>query len=308
MLRSLTYLTFVSIILFRCSSKPNDQEAVAEPIENDTAVSNLTEPAQGPYLSTAESYRDELDKLPVNSKAILTGLELFETSFPKENKDANDKALYYYLLFQGKIIAKLDEELAGRRDANDVNSLAYGDSTVKSKTARSYVQEMDKNGLKFGSTEGFPFVKPKLEIVKKYFYPALNASTQSFFDQYTIQSDQELSSDAGIIIPIQELAERVLFWDEFVSRYPSHTFSEHATREFKINRYYLMAGMENTPAYDYETKKLDREFANAFEFIITKHPASSSADVLKNLMTILVKNDTTKTEEAEEFISKYSPY
>ncbi len=304
MLRFLVLIA-ASFCILGCSPK-SETSAVIEEVVTDTV--SVVEVFEEVTITTPEAYRDRLAELPTTPQSIITGLELFAKTFDKSNSTMNDKALFYYIEFQSKVMAQLDKDVAGHPDIESINNIAYGDSSVTSKGAWEYMRTMDENGLKFGVSEGYVFVKRKPEVIEQYFYSNLTDGTKEFFKQFAKESDQELASDAGIIIPIRDVADRIVFWDLFLSRYPDHVFSNYAYNELKSDRYYLMSGMENTPAYDYETKKVNPEFASSFEYITGTYPNTKSGNIFKGLLAVLVKNDSIRTEEVDNYIGKYSPW
>ncbi len=66
---------------------------------------------------------------------------------------------------------------------------------------------------------------------------------------------------------------------------------------------YLM-GMDDTPAFDRQTNRLNKWFYQSYQFSIAKYPGTKFAGLLKDYFNLLTENDFQKTKPVLDFTAK----
>jgi hypothetical protein len=253
-------------------------------------------------------YQDSLNNLPLIMSASLHGQEVFQRYFDKSDHDQNDRAFKIYLEFQATLMDSLNSELIGRPDFEKINSLIWADSKEHSKEGISYKKELTQNGLDFRSTEGMIYIGRLTEPIRISFYEHLSPSTQEFFDQFEIEENHIYAEDGGLTITPIELADRLAFWDSFIIKYPNNIFNEFAQNNNKYYLYFLLDGMDNTPAFGFETKTIAPDFFKSYIYLIKSHPSLASSKIVSEYIELLKKNNNARSEAVASFINKYSIY
>jgi hypothetical protein len=260
-------------------------------------------------IVTAEDYSKHLDSLGSSVKSSLDGLELFQKSFVKENPEENDKALRAYIEFQNKLIGSVEQELFDNGDLYEkLNTLFGEDSSLRDKDAVAYETELNRSGLQLSYAEGSVFLDSNPERFLEYFGPYLTESTKEFLEHYAIEQKETYSEDAGLIIPVQELSNRLIFWDTFLSKYPDHLFVDHAEDYYKTFLRTLLTGLDNTMAYDNTTLEWSKEFLEVYKSVIVNHPTTKSAQVLSRYLELLATSDFKYNDKVQEFIDETASF
>jgi hypothetical protein len=140
-----------------------------------------------------------------------------------------------------------------------------------------------------------------------FFYNHLSPATQEFYDQFEAETNQDLSEDGGLLITPVELAQRLAFWQEFLSRYPNNLFAQFARNKVAYYQYYLLAGMDNTPAFDFETNKMQPEFIEGYAYLNQHHPDLACTKVFNEYLTLLKTTNYKRTEAVSHFIEQHRP-
>jgi hypothetical protein len=65
-----------------------------------------------------------------------------------------------------------------------------------------------------------------------------------------------------------------------------------------------ITGLDNTPIYDWSTKKLSNEVKDSYEKIIAENQDSLTAEILKEYLNHLRENDWKITEKNYSFANK----
>jgi hypothetical protein len=261
----------------------------------------------GTHSLMPDVYRSELMGLPVAVESSVKGLLIFINSMDKKDSSNNDLAFKIYLEFQAKLIDSLNNRLNHSPDFETINSLIWADTTLHEKVAKNYEKILNSNGLVLRSTEGMIFIDRDMTPIKSHFYKYLSPSTQRFFLQFANETDIAYSEDGGIVISLKELADRLWFWDAFLHDYPQHVFTDVARNNVEVYLYFLMAGMDNTPAYQ-DDGKLSNEVLEACQYFINKYPTLSSSTVVREYLKLLAENDYKRNDKIDAFVSLYSTY
>jgi hypothetical protein len=299
-----TIFVFVLLLVLVQCKRPEAE--VVSVTEDTTEVSQATSDEIVEW--SLQQYEGELASLPMESESAMTGLNYFNDHVIKDDSVDNDKALKMYLDFQAKLIEGLNNRLMESSDYDEINSLVYDDPAQHTATAFSFEKQITESGLAIAFEEGSVFIDTDPAVIKDHFYNVVTVGTKTYLDQFEIEKNETSSGDAGIIISITEFADRLGKWDTFTQRYPSNVFVEEATKLMKYYRYFLLVGMENTPAFDYESTRVSQEFLSAYEYFLTRYPSTASAPVIKNYLDLLEQAEYQKTQQVAEFVNQYNPY
>lgn len=98
----------------------------------------------------------------------------------------------------------------------------------------------------------------EFEFAQKYqnyldiFVPHLSKDQIIFTKQLVKENDKIFWCDASIAIPLRELIERTLFWQDFPKEYPNSQLTKSAESNYQDYAYYLFFGAENTQWLEYD--------------------------------------------------------
>lgn len=188
-----------------------------------------------------------------------------------------------------EVKAYLDELMedadADTSDKLIIEYLNYMDGIVAGSTA--YPKEvLESAGFKIISIEG-----NDQPIIDYHFIDAytgqLSQEMQDFTEFMVLNSDKPWAMDAGIIIPLTDLADRIALGEQFLVKYPDSAVKEQIQT---LYRYYLqsfLGGLDNTPLVLYNEKTIDPEFIAAFDYFLDTYPELETAETVETLRTEL---------------------
>jgi hypothetical protein len=287
------YFLLLFIIGLSCTPKPAENK----PEDERSAAKQIT----------AKAYADSLQRLPFTPSSSLHALEIFRDQVDKQYPSENDKAFQQYLNYQVKLIDSLYNQLVKRPDYEAIESLIWADQSQHQPEGLQYEKELNQNGLILKSTEGAIYIDRSTQPLRTFFYNHLSPATQEFYDQFEAETNQDLSEDGGLLITPVELAQRLAFWQEFLSRYPNNLFAQFARNKVAYYQYYLLAGMDNTPAFDFETNKMQPEFIEGYAYLNQHHPDLACTKVFNEYLTLLKTTNYKRTEAVSHFIEQHRP-
>ena len=115
---------------------------------------------------------------------------------------------------------------------------------------------------------------------------------EKYLVQVNKENEEGFIDDAGLLITPLHLSKRVLWWENFLREHPQFVFTEEIKQKQKGNLTFLLEGIDNTPLFDYQSKRLSENYKEAFEHVLKNHPQSSTAEVIKPYFEALQKKDT----------------
>lgn len=253
-------------------------------------------------------YRDSLHALPFDFETNRRGLEIFTRNFDKIDSTLCDIALKDFLEFQKKLLDELNQRLYNNPNFDTINTLIWADTSLHAPAALKLQQQLKQQGLIFRSTEGTIYLDADTEPIRTAFYTYLSESTQVFFDQYEMEANQGFAEDGGMLISTAELADRLGFWEEYLMKYPNPVFKDFALENIKYYRYYLMVGMDNTPAFDFESHKLLTEFEKALHYYQDRFGRTQSAPIFQRYLELIAQNANKSGVAVDKFTDQYRPW
>ena len=118
-----------------------------------------------------------------------------------------------------------------------------------------------------------------------------------------VESDQTSMTDGGLIITWEEVIQRALAQEAFLTAYPESAKAEDVAALFDRYRNALLNGLPNTPIFDYENDILQAEVRSAFENALKGDRESELLSMLARFMEVLEDGNFQLTKEVKAFLA-----
>lgn len=228
----------------------------ADAQEAATIVSYLNENLMQADVSTAD--------------AMVRGLNAFYDKDLQRTQEA---------FFQGNV----QEVLASAEwPITAVNASSITDEKVKQLVATKLA-----GGYKMVSVEGmiYPIVDYELQ---KTFMKKLSDDLNVYIAIQAEESKQPTARDAALVISWDELADRALATENYLTKYPD-TPERASVMQLYTNSYLTMyiLGLNNTPVFDFDSFKLLDEVKESYEKTVREHPDSVTGKLISSYLEIL---------------------
>ena len=175
-------------------------------------------------------------------------------------------------------------------------------------------RKMSAVGLEYWDVgECTAIVRPKADYYLKLFGPAVSPDTRRFLEIEARQDKELATNDASLSISWQELAERVLEWEDFLQRHPGSRLSRKAFDEYLFYQNMLLFGLDNTPTYSDDGTRLlsaaddgtngengtyGRDYQAARQKIVKQRPDGDTAK-------LVVLTQTLNYDQAKKAVNEY---
>jgi hypothetical protein len=300
-MKSVLYtLLICSFAAWSCqeATESNDDKAEKEPNnphkENVTLDVNpdtlpVTDLPGAPPADLLGKFADQLDVIPKDIDGIAAAVDFYNKNL-KGNYNC-DEAFSQINAYAAMISQSLDPD-----SYVDKNNWEVSEETTAM---------LKGKGILVKYSEGTVYLTQDLDYVNAAFSNCLTAPMQKYVDQSAKEDREGFSEDAGLSIPLKDLGDRLLFWENFLHENPDFALKDGAQSQYKYYLFWFLNGMDNTPAFDYSTKKLDPEFKAAFEYLKDEHGETATGKIAAKYYELLAETDFATNERADMFLTTY---
>ncbi|MBX2889680.1 MAG: hypothetical protein KF734_02015 [Saprospiraceae bacterium] len=167
-------------------------------------------------------------------------------------------------------------------------------------------KSLAENGFGLEQGEGMIFPTTDWNKLRAFFGPKTTPTMKAFLDQQTHEINHRAWDDGGIIISLEELANRSAFWEKFNRENPYFLLNEQTKQSEQWTRLVLVNGADNTPTYDYETQAIDERYKQVWAYIQQKYPGTELAKRAKEIADLCAAEGWKRTKKVEDWQMKYA--
>ncbi len=213
-----------------------------------------------------------------NAGKMILGLEEVQNAYMDE---------YMNALFEDDIPNKLHEIFGVEFDKEKVDS-------IEDQELKELLTEILEGGYQIVSLEGDFYPMMNYSPLEKY-TQYLSDDMKDYIEIMATEYDALSFKDAHLAISWDELAERTINTEKYLSKYEDSPKREDIGKMY-IN--YIRAYIH--PIADYTTEKISDETINAYKKVVDEYEETVTAEVTKEYLEILEKNDYKPNEETQE--------
>ncbi len=263
---------------------------------------------------TAEDYTKFLATLDDKDiKSLSKAIDYFNEKLKGIDIKIIDQCYVKFQEFYEKVTSKVDEEFIAKKEEEQI--VIYetmfpneGNSGAKPTQAqKDYVELLKTNGLKVCTVEGTFYICKNEKTVFDKIKDIVSPVMKEYLDQKQKESEEGYAGDAGLYISPKQIAERIIFWENFIKKNADFVYIKEQKDSVTYMTLDLLSGMDNTPVFDYETNKLTDSFKEGYKFVIEKHPDTDLGKIIKEYYAILEKDGFKDSKTRLAFISKLTP-
>lgn len=172
--------------------------------------------------------------------------------------------------------------------------------SIRDEKLRAILDEAISNGYKVETAEGFFFPVIDYNFYDQY-HQLVTLDFSAYLEIMAVESDLTPVKDAALMISWEEILNRALRQEEFIKEYGASTQVEAMKELLKRYVTFALFGCNNTPLFNYETKKIVSEAKRAYLAHPWDEEKGSFSSLMKEYLKVLRDNDYRLTEEVDEF-------
>jgi len=163
-----------------------------------------------------------------------------------------------------------------------------------------------ENGFMIEQGEGMVFPIVDWNKLQAFFAPKATPGMKAYIEQEAADRNKPAWGDGGIIISLEDLADRGAWWERFNRDYPYFPLRSQTAESERWPRLVLVSGSDNTPIYDYESQQITEESKRAWAYVQQKYPGTKLAAAVKEIADLCAAEGWKHTKKVEEFRMKFA--
>ena len=172
---------------------------------------------------------------------------------------------------------------------------------IKEESIKTLVQSFLADGFKLSSSEGMFYIEIDYPQIMTKYGPYASNQMSGYLQIMARETAKHFAEDAALIISPDELRDRIVAIENFSQKNPRFQRLAEVKKLDKMYRPAYLIGLNNTPAFNYQTNRLTEPFLKSFQSTVTKYPNSDFSRLIQDYLKVLQKNGYRKTQEVLEF-------
>jgi hypothetical protein len=159
----------------------------------------------------------------------------------------------------------------------------YNEDEADKKAIKLLGEKLSKHQLQYWEIgEGYVEIEPLNDFYYKIFK---NYVTDDYKDYLYLKSEENkslYSADAGLVISFKDLGDRIISWENFMTKYPNSKLITSVKEEYKNYQMDYLVGQDNTPTAERSSdeKYIYPENIQEFNRFLKKYPKSPTVPLI----------------------------
>ena len=250
---------------------------------------------------------DEFNKLIQDENLSLKEIAVFmKENIANTSKEEASEMILGFEQLQTERTAAQEEKYYDQDVQKKLNTLGSQGvnvnepDSIKDESIRNLVTESRENGFKIETAEGSYF-----PIIDYSFYEQFSTYATPDIKEYinimTVESENVFAKDAALVISWEEVVNRSISMERYLDEYPDSKKAEDIKGLYDNYVVITLYGLNNTPLFDYESRKMDNKAKAAYRSAFLQSSNSQYYKMLVNFMTIAKESNYILTDEVESF-------
>ncbi|WP_369014367.1 hypothetical protein [Flavobacterium anhuiense] len=264
------FFTVITCVILLSSCKQTDNKSVQnkETTKKDsTKVESSTQ--------TAQSNSDLLEQFSKNKNEIVLKLKTLP------NKEAGNGLYEKYIEENNTLLGQIAEKESGILDK------FYNEDEADKKAVKLLGEKLNKHQLEFWEIgEGYVEIEPVHDFYYRIFKDYVTSDYKEYLHLKSEENKTLYSADAGLVISFKDLGDRVISWENFMTKYPDSKLISSVKEEYKNYQMDYLVGQDNTPTAEKATdeKYIYPENIQEFNRFMKKYPKSPTVPLINLFM------------------------
>ena len=275
------------------------------------------------FQDTLQIFQEYIHSLDPNDIASLDkSVQRYQKIFEKSTEFTRDTAFIVFWRYYVTVADSLGAKFVQDEKYNSFYNIKNFDES-SSKNWKLEKDLMNKNkrlnesdfkilkkvnhyGYKFDIIEGVTLVSiadPK--FVLKNFTGLISSEMKQYITKVIEEIDTAGGSDTVLSISLDELVDRLLWWENFVKRNQDFFLIDDCISTYDGYLFTLMLGTDKTPTFNPENLKIKEKFKRIYEKMMKQHKGTQAAEIISKYYNILAKNNFIINAEAMNFAYRF---
>jgi hypothetical protein len=290
-----TRLIAVLLLVSACTCNRR-QAADIESTKDSTINNNQVSNAQ--QLAEFNTYFSQQDSTIIDNVRLAT--ERYHSLFTAADSATADSAFSVFYQFHQQVNDYVNATLV--KDTTNFSRYVMDTTISLQRKEKNFIDKLMRNGFRLATAEGTAYSITDFTYYLQHFQRFVSTAMQAYLQQQLAEQREGYMSDAALVISPSVLADRILFWENFLQQHPSFIFNQSIQEKQREYTTFLLIGVDNTPLFNRQTKQLSPAFKTAFEKVLSTNPGSKLAALIRPYYAAVAKRDV---KQQEQLLAKY---
>lgn len=272
-----------------------------------TAVSSKGKKVEEPKKTEEQIEQEEKkekDRIEREFNVLIQGnsepyklVKFIDTNISKATPEFAENMVIELLNMQEKYLVHYAEQLfIGDRQSLLLETFPHYEfdpnkvDNIKDEELKGIVSEIVDGKYKLVSSEGSFYLTIDYDSLSKY-KGYISEEMVDFLQIKKVYTDTPLAIDAQLVVPWDEIGNRLKTIEEYLVKYPEGIKGEEATRLFGEYLVIYMLGTDNTPIYNIEDKKILSEVLNSYKKTMNTNSQGVTSKIIGKYLKLIEEND-----------------
>ena len=250
---------------------------------------------------------DELNSLVVNDSQLVEIIEFIDENISNISKENASIMISKLEEVQKQNLAKLDEKFYSsetiQKEMNEIYDNEFDINeidNVEDEDLKDLLIETRDSGYKVETAEGMYFPIINYEFYEKY-SSYVTMDIKEYINIMAFESNEVPAMDAALVIGWDEVLERALKQEDFISQYSDSIKINDIKEMYKKYVTFTLLGLNNTPLFNYDSKVMVDDARNVYMNAIEGDGESKLLETLSDFLEVLKEDNYKLTDESDQF-------
>ncbi len=164
---------------------------------------------------------------------------------------------------------------------------------------------LTENGFALAQGEGAIFPVVDWSKLGNIFINKVTPPMKNYIEQSILEEKDQLFDDGGIIIPLEQVADRAAWWEKFNQANPYFVLSEETQNAQHSLLFLLICGADNSPVFAGDAESVSDEYKKAWSYVQEKYAGTDLGRSVKEMSDLVVAEGGKRTKKVEALMQKY---
>ena len=259
---------------------------------------------QSEVVESLPTQEEETEKpfIALNWKEIQREKQLLAQNLRRSSK-SDDQKIIDFLNGYRELVKQMNQTFYEDENYNKVSSALYSNQSEDKTEASNFLEKLENNGFKISQSEGSPFIEEKSSHLRSVLETNISDATAlGYLDLYLESIDSPCCHDAALMISYDDLISRTYHWGELITKAENSSFADIASRRFANHLYLLFLGIDNTPAFDYDSGMYNNELLKKLERHKLDYPSALSSLEVSSYLKLLESEGYKNTDNVVDYV------
>ncbi len=195
-------------------------------------------------------------------------------------------------------------ELTEKIKWQDADYEAIGKETFDMKKYPG-TKNLAENGFRLEEGEGMIYPIVDWAKLGSTFATKMTPPMKNFVEQSILEQKDNMWDDGGILIPLEQVADRAAWWEKFNLANPYFVRSEETQNAQHGLLLLLICGADNTPVFIDEAQILSEDFKKVWAYVQQKYAGTALGKSVKEMSDLVTAEGGKRTKKVEALMQQY---